>query len=97
VALREEAVDSQELLCLYLQFNRVTALHKIIELNRKLMAKLDVQKLVRFGQICGFLRRIHEKIMYAHFPQPLIVADALKRLLQERGSVPEERALREES
>ena len=62
------------LLCLYLQFNRVTALHKIIELNRKLVSRLDVQKLVRLGQICGFLKRIHEKIMYAELPQPLVTA-----------------------
>jgi hypothetical protein len=74
----------------------VTALHKIIELNRKLVGKIDVQKLVRYGQICGFLKRIHEKIMYTEFPQPLIVPDVMKRLQQERGGEVGERALREE-
>lgn len=73
----------------------MTALYKIIELNRKLMARIDVQKLVRVGQICGFLRRIHEKVMYLSFPQPLIVGEALKRLLQERGGEAGEQAVRE--
>lgn len=75
----------------------MTSLHKIIELNRKLISRIDVQKLVRIGQICGFLTRVHEKIMYSQFPQPLIVPETLKRLLQERGSEAGERALREES
>jgi hypothetical protein len=73
IALKEEVLEPQELLCIYLQFNRVTALHKIIEINRKLTIKIDVQKLIRYGQICGFLRRLHQKIVYSQFPQPLIM------------------------
>lgn len=73
----------------------MTALHKIIELNRKLIGRLDIQKLVRIGQICGFLKRIHEKIMYAELPQPLVMSEGVKRLQQERGGDMGERALRE--
>lgn len=54
-----------------------------------------MQQLVRCGQICGFLRRVHQKIVYSQFPQPLVMAEALKRVLQERGSEVGEQGLRE--
>ena len=73
---------------LYLQFNRVGTLSKLIEVNRPLMAKIDVVKLIRMGQIFDFLVRNHQKIAYNYSPnpQPLILSEPLKKWLAERDS-----------
>ncbi len=72
----------------------MTPLHKIIELNRKILSKVDIQKFIRFGQISGFLLRIHQQIIYSQFPQPLLMPEQLKKLLQERGIEVSEQFLR---
>lgn len=72
----------------------MTPLHKIIELNRKILSKVDIQKFIRFGQINGFLLRIHQQIIYSQLPQPLLMPEQLKKLLQERGIEVSEQFLR---
>lgn len=76
-----EEIDPHELLCLYLQFTRVTTLAKIIEVNRKLVSRMDITKFIRMGQIHGFIVRLYQKITYSQFPSPLIMADPLRKLL----------------
>ena len=68
-----EDITIPELLCLYLQFNRVITLQKIIGLNRKVLAKINIYKMIRMGQLYGFLKRIHKKITYSQYPSPLIL------------------------
>lgn len=66
-------VKEEEIMGLYLQFNRVGTLAKLIELNRNLMSRIDIVKLVRMGQIYGFLVRNHQKIAYGFLPNPLVL------------------------
>lgn len=76
IATRVESsskINPEELLNVYLQFNRVTPLHKIIENNIKFVNKVDFYSAIRLGQINGFLKRIHQKISYTSLPQPLIM------------------------
>lgn len=83
----EEDLHPNELLCFYLQFNRVGSLAKLIEVNRRLVARIDVVKCIRMAQIQGFLVRIHQKIAYNQLPYPLIMIDSLRRLITEREKV----------
>lgn len=57
---------------------------KIIEVNKKLVSKMDIVKCIRMAQIDGFLVRIHQKIAYTQLPYPLILLDPLRSLLTER-------------
>ena len=84
VITSSEDISSLELLCLYLQFNRVITLQKIIELNRKVLAKINIYKMVRMGQLHGFLKRIHKKVTYTQYPSPLILPEPLRRVMSER-------------
>ena len=43
-------------------------------MNKHLMNKIDVVKLIRMGQIYGFLTRNHQKITYNSLPNPLILS-----------------------
>jgi hypothetical protein len=83
----EEDLHPSELLCFYLQFNRVGSLAKLIEVNRRLVARIDVVKCIRMAQIQGFLVRIHQKIAYNQLPYPLIMIDSLRRLITEREKI----------
>ena len=58
---------------MYLQFNRVGTLCRLIEVNRPLMARIDIVKMIRMGQIHGFLVRNHQKIGYSSIPCPLVL------------------------
>lgn len=82
----EEELSVEELMSLYLQFNRVGTLAKLIETNKKVMSRIDIVKLIRMGQIHGFLVRNHHKIVYNHMPSPLVLNDPLKKWLADRDS-----------
>ena len=74
IVLGGHTIRVEELMGLYLQFNRVGTLAKLIEVNRSLMTKIDIVKLIRMGQIYGFLVRNHQKIAYSSLPIPLILS-----------------------
>ena len=78
-----EQLNPEEILCLYLQFNRVASLSKIIETNKRLVAKINLYKFVRMGQIYGIIKRVHQKIAYSELPSVLVQADELKKWLIE--------------
>lgn len=61
-------------------------MNRLIEMNKKQFGRLDLFKLIRMGQIYGFLVRSHQKIAYSSFPNPLIMGEPLKKWLAERDS-----------
>ena len=80
----QKELKIDELLGMYLQFNRVGTLCRLIEVNRPLMARIDIVKMIRMGQIHGFLVRNHQKIGYSSLPCPLVLGEPLKKLMAER-------------
>lgn len=84
ICTSQESINPNELLCFYLQFNRVGNLARMVETNKRLVSRMDLVKCIRMGQIYGFLARIYQKIAYPQFPYPLVLTDPLRRLLTER-------------